>query len=125
MPQPPGCDRITCPSRSLIGLRSGRRMPGLRCFTRTSAPLLPPASPRKERSGFHGVATRRWSRSSRPEDVARAAAGLLTSSEVAAGATYPLIGAVYTLKDIIETFGRVLGKDVRYQEVSDDEWRSE
>jgi uncharacterized protein YbjT (DUF2867 family) len=59
------------------------------------------------------------------EDVARVAAGLLTSSEVAAGATYALIGAVYTLKDIIETFGRVLGKDVRYEEISDDEWRSE
>jgi uncharacterized protein YbjT (DUF2867 family) len=59
------------------------------------------------------------------EDVARVAAGLLTCFEVPAGATYPLIGAIYTLRDIIETFGRVLGKDVRYEEVSDDEWRRE
>jgi len=29
------------------------------------------------------------------------------------------------LKDIIATFGRVLGKDVRYEEISDGQWRSE
>jgi uncharacterized protein YbjT (DUF2867 family) len=57
------------------------------------------------------------------EDVARVAAGLLTSPAVPAGATYPVIGAVLALRDIIATFGRVLARDVRYKEISDEEWR--
>jgi uncharacterized protein YbjT (DUF2867 family) len=57
------------------------------------------------------------------EDVARVAVGLLTSPSVPAGASYRLIGAVLALREIIATFGRVLGRDVRYEEISDDEWR--
>ena len=34
-----------------------------------------------------------------------------------------MIGTVISLKEIITTFGRVLAKDVRYEEISDDEWR--
>jgi uncharacterized protein YbjT (DUF2867 family) len=59
------------------------------------------------------------------EDVARVATGLLTSPTVRAGDTYPVIGAVLALRDIIATFGRVLGRDVRYVEISDEEWRSD
>jgi uncharacterized protein YbjT (DUF2867 family) len=59
------------------------------------------------------------------EDVARVAVGLLTSPSLTAGTAYPVIGTVISLKDIIATFGRVLGKDVRYEEISDDQWRSE
>ncbi len=40
-----------------------------------------------------------------------------------AGTAYPVVGTVISLKDIIATFGRVLAKDVRYEEISDDEWR--
>jgi len=58
------------------------------------------------------------------EDVARVAAGLLTGPQPAAGTAYPLIGATLSLQDIITTFARVLGKDVRYEEISDEEWRS-
>ncbi len=58
------------------------------------------------------------------EDVARVAAGLLSGPQPAAGTAYPLIGATLSLKDIIATFARVLGKDVRYEEISDEEWRS-
>jgi uncharacterized protein YbjT (DUF2867 family) len=57
------------------------------------------------------------------EDVARVAAGLMTSPAVPTGATYPVIGAVLALRDIIATFGRVLARDVRYEEISDEEWR--
>ncbi len=57
------------------------------------------------------------------EDVARVAVGLLTSPSLTAGTAYPVIGTVISLKEIIATFGRVLGKDVRYEEISDDEWR--
>ena len=57
------------------------------------------------------------------EDVARVAAGLLAGPELKTGAAYPLIGATLSLKEIIATFARVLGCDVRYEEISDDEWR--
>jgi uncharacterized protein YbjT (DUF2867 family) len=57
------------------------------------------------------------------EDVARVAVGLLTGPQLAAGAAYPLIGITISLKEIIATMGRVLGKNVRYEEISDEEWR--
>jgi uncharacterized protein YbjT (DUF2867 family) len=59
------------------------------------------------------------------EDVARVAVGLLTSPSLTAGTAYPLVGTVIPLKEIIATFGRVLGSDVRYEEISDAEWRSD
>jgi uncharacterized protein YbjT (DUF2867 family) len=59
------------------------------------------------------------------EDVARVAVGLLTSPSLTAGTAYPVIGTVVSLKEIIAAFGRVLAKDVRYEEISDDEWRSD
>ena len=57
------------------------------------------------------------------EDVARVAAGLLVGHDLKAGTAYPLIGATMSLKEIVATFARVLGRDVRYEEISDDEWR--
>jgi uncharacterized protein YbjT (DUF2867 family) len=57
------------------------------------------------------------------EDVARVAVGLLSSPLLAAGTAYPLIGATISLKEIIATFARVLGKNVRYEETSDEDWR--
>jgi uncharacterized protein YbjT (DUF2867 family) len=59
------------------------------------------------------------------EDVARVAVGLLTAPELKAGTAYPLVGTRISLKEIIATFGRVLNKDVRYQEITDDEWKSQ
>jgi uncharacterized protein YbjT (DUF2867 family) len=56
------------------------------------------------------------------EDVARVASGLITSPKLVPGTAYPLIGTTISLKEIIATFGRVLGKDVRYEEISDKEW---
>ena len=41
-----------------------------------------------------------------------------------AGSSYPVIGAVISLREIIATFGRILGREVRYEEISDEEWRS-
>jgi uncharacterized protein YbjT (DUF2867 family) len=52
------------------------------------------------------------------EDVARVAAGLLAGPELKAGTAYPLIGATPPLKEIIATFARVLGRDVRYEEIT-------
>src|ERR1700682_2960164 len=58
------------------------------------------------------------------EDVARVAVGLLTSPSLTAGTAFPVVGTVISLKDIIATFGRVLARNVRYEEITDDEWRS-
>ncbi len=59
------------------------------------------------------------------EDVARVAVGLLTSPSFPASAAYPVIGTTISLKEIIATFGRVLAKDVRYEEITDQEWHRE
>jgi uncharacterized protein YbjT (DUF2867 family) len=56
------------------------------------------------------------------EDVARVAAGVLTSRAVAPGSSYPVIGAVLPLRDIVATFSRVLERDVRYLEIPDQLW---
>jgi uncharacterized protein YbjT (DUF2867 family) len=69
-----------------------------------------------------------WGSESTPlvsaEDVAGVAAALLTDPTTPTGAAYPLIGAVLTLRDILDVIGRVLGRDLRYEEISDDAWRS-
>lgn len=57
------------------------------------------------------------------EDVARVAVVVLTSSSVPAGAGYRVIGDVLAVRDIVATFARILGRDVRYEEISDEEWR--
>jgi uncharacterized protein YbjT (DUF2867 family) len=59
------------------------------------------------------------------KDVARIAVGLLSSPHLSAGAVYPVIGTAISLREIVATFARVLGRDVRYQEVTDEQWRSE
>jgi uncharacterized protein YbjT (DUF2867 family) len=57
------------------------------------------------------------------EDVARVAVGLLTGPQPAAGNFYPLIGTTISLKEIIATFARVIGRNVQYEEISDEQWR--
>lgn len=57
------------------------------------------------------------------QDVARVAAGLLTATAAPEQTTYPLIGDILTVNDIIASLARVLGKEVRYVDISDDEWR--
>lgn len=56
------------------------------------------------------------------EDVARVVVGALTSPSVAPGSSYPVIGEVLALRDIIAIFKRVLGRDVHYQEIPDKAW---
>ena len=57
------------------------------------------------------------------EDVARVAAGVLTSPQVTPGTSFPVIGEILTLNEIVATFGKVLGREVRYQEITDQQWR--
>jgi uncharacterized protein YbjT (DUF2867 family) len=59
------------------------------------------------------------------EDVARIAVGLLTGPERAAGTAYPVIGSTNSIREIVEAFARVFNRDVHYEEISDDQWRSE
>jgi uncharacterized protein YbjT (DUF2867 family) len=56
------------------------------------------------------------------EDVARVAAGALTSPSVTPGSSYPVIGDVLALRDIVATFERILGRDVHYKEIPDKAW---
>ena len=56
------------------------------------------------------------------EDVARVAAGVLTAPSVLSGSSYPVIGEVLALRDIVATFSRVLGREVRYHEIPDELW---
>ncbi len=57
------------------------------------------------------------------QDVARVATALLTAPDAPEQAIYPLIGDIVRVSDIVATIGRVLGKDVRYLDISDEEWR--
>jgi uncharacterized protein YbjT (DUF2867 family) len=59
------------------------------------------------------------------EDVARIAVGLLTSPALTAGAAYPVIGSVISINEIVATFARVLNRDIHYEEMTDEQWRSE
>jgi uncharacterized protein YbjT (DUF2867 family) len=56
------------------------------------------------------------------EDVARVAVGALTSPSVSPGSSYPVIGDVLALRDIVAILKRVLGREVRYQEIPDKAW---
>lgn len=57
------------------------------------------------------------------QDVARVATGLLTATAAPEQTIYPLIGDILTVNDIVASVARVLGKEVRYVDISDDEWR--
>jgi uncharacterized protein YbjT (DUF2867 family) len=56
------------------------------------------------------------------EDVARVAAGVLTAAEVPAGSSYPVIGQVLTVKEIVTALARGLDRDIEYQDVPDPVW---
>ncbi|MHB8455630.1 MAG: NmrA family NAD(P)-binding protein [Acidiferrobacterales bacterium] len=57
------------------------------------------------------------------EDVACIATHLLASADLRAGSSYPMIGAVLTPREITETLSGVLGVEVPYEQISDEEWR--
>ena len=56
------------------------------------------------------------------EDVARVAVGVLTAPSIPPGSSYPVIGEVLALRDIVAIFSRVLGREVRYHEIPDQLW---
>jgi uncharacterized protein YbjT (DUF2867 family) len=56
------------------------------------------------------------------EDVARVAVGVLTAADVTAGSSYPVIGQVLTVREIVSSLSRGLDRDVVYQNVPDELW---
>jgi uncharacterized protein YbjT (DUF2867 family) len=56
------------------------------------------------------------------EDVARVAAAVLTTEDVPAGSAYPVVGQLLTVKEIVATLSAGLGRDVAYENVTDESW---
>jgi uncharacterized protein YbjT (DUF2867 family) len=56
------------------------------------------------------------------EDVARVATGVLTAADVPAGSAYPVVGQLLTVKEIVDTLARRLGREITYQHIADEVW---
>jgi uncharacterized protein YbjT (DUF2867 family) len=56
------------------------------------------------------------------EDVARVAAGVLAAAEVPAGSSFRVIGDVLTVKEVITSLARGLGRAVTFRHVPDEVW---
>jgi len=56
------------------------------------------------------------------EDVAQVAATLLAAPDLPAERVFPLITAVPTVRDIVATLARALGRPIRYVPITDDQW---
>jgi uncharacterized protein YbjT (DUF2867 family) len=56
------------------------------------------------------------------EDVARVAATLLAGSGVPQQSVYSLLSETLTVKEIVETLGRAVGRPVRYVAITDQQW---
>jgi hypothetical protein len=56
------------------------------------------------------------------EDVARVAAALLASPSLPSEWVYPLVSETPTVRDIVDTLSRVLGRPIRYVPITDEQW---
>jgi uncharacterized protein YbjT (DUF2867 family) len=56
------------------------------------------------------------------EDVARVAAAVLTAADVPAGSVYPVVGQLLTVQEIAATLSAGLGREIGYENVSDETW---
>jgi nucleoside-diphosphate-sugar epimerase len=56
------------------------------------------------------------------EDVARVAATLLASSSAPSEKLYPLVSETPTVRQIVETLGKAIGRPIRYVPITDDQW---
>ena len=56
------------------------------------------------------------------EDVARVAATLLASSGLPSQTIYPLVSETPTVREIVETLGRAIGRPIRYVPITDQQW---
>ncbi len=58
------------------------------------------------------------------EDVARVAATLLANPGVPSRGVYPLVSATPTVREIVETLGKAIGRPIRYVPITDEQWTS-
>jgi uncharacterized protein YbjT (DUF2867 family) len=56
------------------------------------------------------------------EDISLIAATLLADPELASQNVYPVVNETPTVRDIVETLGRVLGRSIRYVPITDKQW---
>jgi uncharacterized protein YbjT (DUF2867 family) len=56
------------------------------------------------------------------EDVARVAATLLAGSNVPSEKVYPVVSATPTVREIVETLGKAIGRPIRYVPITDEQW---
>jgi uncharacterized protein YbjT (DUF2867 family) len=56
------------------------------------------------------------------EDVARVAATLLTKTDVPSETVFPLVTEIQTVREIVETLGKALGRPIRYVPITDEQW---
>jgi uncharacterized protein YbjT (DUF2867 family) len=56
------------------------------------------------------------------EDVARVAAALLAASNAPSEKVYPLVTETLTVRQIVETLGKALGRPIRYVPITDEQW---
>ncbi len=56
------------------------------------------------------------------EDVSRVAAALLGNHGVPGENVYPLVSQTPTVREIIETLGRAIGREIRYVPITDEQW---
>jgi uncharacterized protein YbjT (DUF2867 family) len=56
------------------------------------------------------------------EDISRVAATLLADPGVPSQDVYPLVSETPTVREIIETLGRAIGRKIRYVPITDEQW---
>jgi uncharacterized protein YbjT (DUF2867 family) len=56
------------------------------------------------------------------EDVARVAATLLAASNPPSEKVYPLLSETLTVRQIVETLGKAIGRPIRYVPITDEQW---
>lgn len=56
------------------------------------------------------------------DDVSRVAAALLADSGVPSQNVYPIVSETPTVREIVETLGKAIGRPVRYVPVTDEQW---
>ena len=56
------------------------------------------------------------------EDVSRVAAALLANPGVASQSVYPIVSETPTVREIVETLGKAIGRPIRYVPITDEQW---
>jgi uncharacterized protein YbjT (DUF2867 family) len=56
------------------------------------------------------------------EDVARVAAVLLAGSNVPSQTVYPVVSEIPTVREIVETLSKAIGRPIRYVPITDEQW---